>query len=107
MNRKIENLCTGNYNSPNHSKENIVLNENLKSVFSNFEIDGLLSYEAFCDFNAIDGEEYCLTPIEKKSVYERIVQLLGDKIVDEQKCRKQTERQISMLKKQNKRQVEV
>lgn len=84
-----------------------MLNENLKSVFSNFEIDGLLSYEAFSDFNATDGQEYCLTPIEKKSVYDRIVYLLSDKIKDEQKCRKQTERQIEILKKQNKRQVEV
>ena len=55
----------------------------------------------------MDGEDYCLTPIEKKSVYQRILESLSDKIKDEQKCRKQTERQISMLKTQNKRQVEV
>ena len=48
-----------------------------------------------------------MTAFEKKFIYERIILLLSGKIIDEQRCRKQTERQIEKLADQNKRQVEV
>jgi hypothetical protein len=71
-----------------------------------FEIDGLISGESFLDFGGL-GSETAMTGLERKFIYERIILLLGGKIIDEQRCRKQTERQIEKLADQNKRQVEV
>ena len=40
LNRKIENLFQGNCVSENGSKENINLPTTIKSILSNFEVDG-------------------------------------------------------------------
>ena len=106
LNRKIENLFQGNCGSVNASKENINLPTTIKSILAKFEIEGLIPGESFSDFED-NGSDVAMTGFEKKFIYERIILLLSGKIIDEQRCRKQTERQIEKLADQNKRQVEV
>lgn len=53
----------------------------------------MIGKEAFSDFGNYD-KDFLATPIEKKAIYERVIYSVSQKIKDEQRCIKQTERQI-------------